>query len=139
MPLRLKLNYGTINDHQNLKLYLFLCLDFNIQKKYTFQKPLSESLVLNVVSFCMYVDLSIRLKSLNANTDTSSLARKVVEECRLIHPSKLREVEQLLFYLQNREQSNGTVIMTTVLSITIRNTDGFIVKSIPQCNCFVIM
>ncbi|XP_049445065.1 kinesin-associated protein 3a [Epinephelus fuscoguttatus] len=48
----------------------------------------------------------IRLKSLNAHTDTSSLARKVVEECRLIHPSKLSEVEQLLFYLQNRKQSN---------------------------------
>uniref|UniRef100_A0A8D0D6K3 Kinesin-associated protein 3a n=1 Tax=Sander lucioperca TaxID=283035 RepID=A0A8D0D6K3_SANLU len=49
----------------------------------------------------------IRLKSLNAHTDTSSLARKVVEECRLIHPSKLLEVEQLLFYLQNRKHSNG--------------------------------
>ncbi|XP_070765223.1 kinesin-associated protein 3a [Enoplosus armatus] len=48
----------------------------------------------------------VRLKSLNAHTDTSSLARKVVEECRLIHSSKLREVEQLLFYLQNRKQSN---------------------------------
>ncbi|XP_032366016.1 kinesin-associated protein 3, partial [Etheostoma spectabile] len=48
----------------------------------------------------------IRLKSLNAQTDTSSLARKVVEECRLIHPSKLHEVEQLLFYLQNRKHSN---------------------------------
>uniref|UniRef100_A0A8C4E8T9 Kinesin-associated protein 3a n=1 Tax=Dicentrarchus labrax TaxID=13489 RepID=A0A8C4E8T9_DICLA len=50
----------------------------------------------------------IRLKSLNAHTDTSSLARKVVEECRLIHPSKLREVEQLLFYLQNRKHSNDS-------------------------------
>ncbi|XP_028260077.1 kinesin-associated protein 3-like [Parambassis ranga] len=49
----------------------------------------------------------IRLKSLNTNTDTSSLARKVVEECRLIHPSKVREVEQLLFYLQNRKHTNG--------------------------------
>ncbi|XP_034736416.1 kinesin-associated protein 3-like [Etheostoma cragini] len=48
----------------------------------------------------------IRLKSLNAHTDTSSLARKVVEECRLIHPSKLLQVEQLLFYLQNRKHSN---------------------------------
>uniref|UniRef100_UPI0037E969BD kinesin-associated protein 3a n=1 Tax=Semicossyphus pulcher TaxID=241346 RepID=UPI0037E969BD len=48
----------------------------------------------------------IRLKSLNAHTDTSSLARKVVEECRLIHPSKLSEVEQLLFYLQKRKQLN---------------------------------
>uniref|UniRef100_A0A665WBB9 Kinesin-associated protein 3-like n=1 Tax=Echeneis naucrates TaxID=173247 RepID=A0A665WBB9_ECHNA len=45
----------------------------------------------------------IRLKSLNAHTDTSSLALKVVEECRLIHPSKLSEVEQLLFYLKNRK------------------------------------
>ncbi|XP_014853215.1 PREDICTED: kinesin-associated protein 3 isoform X2 [Poecilia mexicana] len=48
----------------------------------------------------------IRLKSLNANTDTASLAQKVVEECHLIHPSKLAEVEQLLFYLQNRKQSS---------------------------------
>nr|XP_029489144.1 kinesin-associated protein 3 isoform X3 [Oncorhynchus nerka] len=47
---------------------------------------------------------SIRLKSLNANTDITTLARRVVEECRLIHPSKLPEVEQLLFYLQNRKK-----------------------------------
>uniref|UniRef100_A0AAR2LNP3 Kinesin associated protein 3 n=1 Tax=Pygocentrus nattereri TaxID=42514 RepID=A0AAR2LNP3_PYGNA len=46
---------------------------------------------------------SIRLKSLSPNTDIGSLARKVVEECRLISPSKLPEVEQLLFYLQNRK------------------------------------
>ncbi|KAG7487581.1 hypothetical protein MATL_G00024980 [Megalops atlanticus] len=49
----------------------------------------------------------IRLKSLNANTDIASLARKVVEECKLIHPSKLAEVEQLLFYLQNRRKPSG--------------------------------
>ncbi|XP_069794326.1 kinesin-associated protein 3a isoform X7 [Narcine bancroftii] len=48
---------------------------------------------------------SIRLKSLNANTDITSLARKVVEECKLIHPSKLAEVEQLIYYLQNRRES----------------------------------
>ncbi|XP_055799660.1 kinesin-associated protein 3a isoform X3 [Salvelinus fontinalis] len=48
--------------------------------------------------------LIIRLKSLNANTDIATLARRVVEECRLIHPSKLPEVEQLLFYLQNRKK-----------------------------------
>ncbi|XP_006887522.1 PREDICTED: kinesin-associated protein 3 [Elephantulus edwardii] len=47
----------------------------------------------------------IRLKSLNANTDITSLARKVVEECKLIHPSKLNEVEQLLYYLQNRRDA----------------------------------
>ncbi|KFO75388.1 Kinesin-associated protein 3, partial [Cuculus canorus] len=47
----------------------------------------------------------IRLKSLNANTDIASLAQKVVEECKLIHPSKLGEVEQLLYYLQNRRDA----------------------------------
>uniref|UniRef100_A0A672ZXP8 Kinesin-associated protein 3a n=1 Tax=Sphaeramia orbicularis TaxID=375764 RepID=A0A672ZXP8_9TELE len=49
----------------------------------------------------------VRLKSLNSSTDTSSLARKVVEECHLIHPSRVSEVEQLLFYLQNRKQTDG--------------------------------
>ncbi|XP_062437851.1 kinesin-associated protein 3 isoform X2 [Rhea pennata] len=49
----------------------------------------------------------IRLKSLNANTDIASLAQKVVEECKLIHPSKLAEVEQLLYYLQNRRDASA--------------------------------
>lgn len=49
----------------------------------------------------------IRLKSLNANTDTASLARKVVEECRLIHPSRVNEVEHLLKYLQTRKKTGS--------------------------------
>ncbi|XP_047676703.1 kinesin-associated protein 3-like isoform X2 [Tachysurus fulvidraco] len=49
----------------------------------------------------------IRLKSLSASTDVSSLARKVVDECKLIPPSKVTEVEHLLFYLQNRKQPSS--------------------------------
>ncbi|KAL2089471.1 hypothetical protein ACEWY4_014159 [Coilia grayii] len=49
----------------------------------------------------------IRLKSLNANTDTASLARKVVEECRLIHHSRVNEVEHLLKYLQTRKKAGN--------------------------------
>ena len=45
----------------------------------------------------------IRLKTLNPSTDISALAQEVVSRCKLIHPSKLPEVEQLLFYLQNRK------------------------------------
>ncbi|KAK6308719.1 hypothetical protein J4Q44_G00201820 [Coregonus suidteri] len=59
-----------------------------------------------MVGECKECQKIIRLKSLNANTDIASLARKVVEECRLIHPSKLPELEQLLFYLQNRKKSD---------------------------------
>ena len=46
----------------------------------------------------------IRLKSLNSSTDITALANEVITKCKLIHPSKLPEVEQLLFYLQNRKE-----------------------------------
>ncbi|KAI7809138.1 kinesin-associated protein 3 [Triplophysa rosa] len=49
----------------------------------------------------------IRLRSLNAGTDIPSLARKVVEECKLIHASKLAEVEHLLLYLQGRKKPSS--------------------------------
>ena len=45
------------------------------------------------------------MKSLNANTNISALATEVIDKCKLIHPSKLLEVEQLLYYLQNRKEN----------------------------------
>ncbi|KAF7992867.1 hypothetical protein HCN44_005211 [Aphidius gifuensis] len=48
----------------------------------------------------------IRLKSLNADTNVSLLAKEVMEKCTLIHESKLHEVEQLIYYLQNRKINN---------------------------------
>ncbi|TDH06343.1 hypothetical protein EPR50_G00131050 [Perca flavescens] len=47
----------------------------------------------------------IRVKSLSPSTDVGALARKVVEECKLIPSSRLPQVEQLLYYLQNRKSS----------------------------------
>ena len=55
----------------------------------------------------------IRLKSLNADTNVSLLAKEVMEKCSLIHESKLHEVEQLIYYLQNRRTNDisaGNVI-----------------------------
>lgn len=49
----------------------------------------------------------IRLKSLNADTNVSLLAKEVIEKCSLIHESKLREVEQLIYYLQNRRTNDS--------------------------------
>ncbi|KOX78032.1 Kinesin-associated protein 3 [Melipona quadrifasciata] len=49
----------------------------------------------------------IRLKSLNADTNVSLLAKEVIEKCSLIHESKLREVEQLIYYLQNRKTNDS--------------------------------
>ncbi|XP_078038704.1 kinesin associated protein 3 isoform X5 [Augochlora pura] len=50
----------------------------------------------------------IRLKSLNADTNVSLLAKEVIEKCSLIHESRLREVEQLIYYLQNRKTNDIT-------------------------------
>ena len=50
----------------------------------------------------------IRLKSLNSQTDITALAKEVIHKCKLIHPSKLPEVEQLLYYLQNRKNPPAT-------------------------------
>ena len=50
----------------------------------------------------------IRLKSLNEHTDITALAKEVINKCKLIHPSKVPEVEQLLYYLQNRKEHRNT-------------------------------
>ncbi|XP_024129939.1 kinesin-associated protein 3 isoform X3 [Oryzias melastigma] len=47
----------------------------------------------------------IRLKSLSPTTDVAALAKKVVEECKFLPTSHLPQVEQLLYYLQNRKSS----------------------------------
>lgn len=59
-----------------------------------------------VESYIFFLSLSsIRVKSLSPSTDVAALAKKVVEECKLIPPSRLPQVEQLLYYLQNRKSS----------------------------------
>lgn len=55
--------------------------------------------------FLLFSPSSIRVKSLSPTTDVAALARKVVEECKLIPASRLPQVEQLLYYLQNRKSS----------------------------------
>ena len=55
-----------------------------------------------------FVLFRIRLKSLGPSTDIRALAKEIINRCKLIHPTKLLEVEQLLFYLQNRRDTHLT-------------------------------
>nr|CAG4651737.1 EOG090X049M [Triops cancriformis] len=50
----------------------------------------------------------IRLRSLGPHTDIHALAREVVARCRLLDPSKLPELEQLLHYLQMRPEPRSS-------------------------------
>lgn len=47
----------------------------------------------------------IRLKSLNSTSNIRAVAQQIVAKCNLIHPSKIPEVEQLLYYLQKRKDT----------------------------------
>lgn len=42
---------------------------------------------------------------LNSRTDCNALAREVLSQCDLIHPSRLVEVEQTIYYLKKRKIS----------------------------------
>ncbi|XP_061587967.1 kinesin-associated protein 3-like [Cololabis saira] len=61
--------------------------------------------LLSIVAECKEGQKLIRVKSLSPATDVAALAKKVLEECKLIPASRLPQVEQLLYYLQNRESS----------------------------------
>jgi len=49
----------------------------------------------------------IRVKSLNEKSDLKALAQEIIDKCSLIHQSKILEVEQLLYFLQNRKEFAG--------------------------------
>ena len=61
----------------------------------------------------------IRIRTLNDNTNIAVLAREIIDKCRLIHPTKLPEVEQLLYYLQNRKDTSGPGTGQYILYILI--------------------
>ena len=58
--------------------------------------------VSNTTNFLRLITTAFRISLQDSQTDISALAREVINKCKLIHPSKMAEVEQLLYYLQNR-------------------------------------
>ena len=55
----------------------------------------------------------IRLKSLNSTSNIQAVAQQLVAKCNLIHPSKIPEVEQLLYYLQKRKDTGANSVKTS--------------------------
>ena len=48
---------------------------------------------------------TITIKNLSPGTDLRKLSELIVEKCNLIHPTKVPELEQLLYYLQSRKKT----------------------------------
>lgn len=59
----------------------------------------------------------IRFHSLNPATNCAALAKDVINKCKLIHPSKLDEVQHLLRYLQYRRQCAPSITVKSNESI----------------------
>ncbi|XP_022902921.2 kinesin-associated protein 3 [Onthophagus taurus] len=49
----------------------------------------------------------IELPLLNSRTDCTALAKEVLSQCDLLHPSRLVEVEQTIYYLKKRKGSSS--------------------------------
>lgn len=64
----------------------------------------------------------IRLKSLNKNSDCAALAKEVVNKCSLIHPSKIADVEHLIYFLQSRKENVFTDGMLNIAPSTCFDT-----------------
>lgn len=44
---------------------------------------------------------------LNSRTDCNAVAKEVLMQCDLLHPSRLVEVEQTIYYLKKRKLTQG--------------------------------
>eukprot|EP00201_Polytomella_parva_P001957 CAMPEP_0175087588 /NCGR_PEP_ID=MMETSP0052_2-20121109/29914_1 /TAXON_ID=51329 ORGANISM="Polytomella parva, Strain SAG 63-3" /NCGR_SAMPLE_ID=MMETSP0052_2 /ASSEMBLY_ACC=CAM_ASM_000194 /LENGTH=860 /DNA_ID=CAMNT_0016359951 /DNA_START=75 /DNA_END=2653 /DNA_ORIENTATION=- len=81
----------------------------------------------------------ISVKSLNDKTNIPILAKEIVDKCKLIHPSKVGQVEQLLYDLQQRASSNNasppspSPVPTPVAAATPAS-DNFTPDSTPSAN-----
>lgn len=49
----------------------------------------------------------IELPMLNTRTDCNALAKEVLAQCDLLHPSRLVEVEQTIYYLKKRKMTQA--------------------------------
>ncbi|OON19863.1 Kinesin-associated protein, partial [Opisthorchis viverrini] len=67
----------------------------------------------------------IRVRNLNEQTDIPELARKIVDNCKLIHETKLPQVEHLLKYLLNRKDTGVQKIHSGLNSEKLADPGAF--------------
>nr|CAH7719887.1 unnamed protein product [Callosobruchus chinensis] len=65
---------------------------------------------------------NIELPMINSRTDCHALAKEVVNQCDLIHHSRLAEVEQIIYYIKKRKLQSGSK-GGTALGDGDKNTD----------------
>ena len=51
----------------------------------------------------MCANSRVNVSGLTASSNVTTIAKQLIEQCNLIQPSRLPELEQLLMYLQKRK------------------------------------
>ncbi|THD19439.1 Kinesin-associated protein 3 [Fasciola hepatica] len=67
----------------------------------------------------------IRVKNLNENTDVPELARKIVDNCKLISETKIPQIEHLLHYLLKRKDNASTKVNASMVSTKLADPGAF--------------
>lgn len=65
----------------------------------------------------------IELPMLNSRTDCHALAKEIVNQCDLIHHSRLAEVEQITYYLKKRKLHGGNKDIDKNIDKQLNNID----------------
>ncbi|KAI9106093.1 kinesin-associated protein-domain-containing protein [Phlyctochytrium arcticum] len=81
--------------------------DSAIVVHYTVQASITSEYGQPVIGDRKAMQKIIRIKALHSGSNLTALAQEVVDKCKLVHPSQTREVEQVLYYLQQRQEGEG--------------------------------
>jgi hypothetical protein len=69
--------------------------------------------------------LRIQLKNFSDQLNPTALAKSIVEQCDLIGPERLQDIEQVIFYLQRRVSSKHGENEITVFNEYKREIEFF--------------
>ncbi|KAJ3412303.1 Kinesin-associated protein 3 [Chytridiales sp. JEL 0842] len=70
--------------------------------------PTENAIVINYYADKKPMQKTIRVKSLGPNTNIPNLAREIIDKCKLVSASRQRDIEQTLYYLQQRQLSDSS-------------------------------
>lgn len=113
------------------------CTDTAVVIRYEMEASVLASGTSTLASHSKHYQKIVRLKDLNEGVDITALARYVLQRCPIIPEYRIVELEQILYYLQKRQQlttsgGDGSSILPAALEnisstrASINNVDEYI-------------
>ncbi|KHN74989.1 Kinesin-associated protein 3 [Toxocara canis] len=97
------------------------CTETAVIVRYEMEAAVLDSDTSTLASHSKHYQKIIRLKDLNEGVDITALARYVLERCPIIPEYRVVELEQILYYLQKRQQLTTSETLIGALSRVLRD------------------